>query len=602
MTIRQLPPDLVNQIAAGEVVERPANVVKELIENALDAGARRIEITSEGGGRELLRITDDGCGIPPDQLVLALSSHATSKISSLEDLEAVATMGFRGEALASIASVSMLSLRSRLHDAEEAWVVRAEGGPPGAVEPAAGPPGTSVEIRSLFFNTPARRKFLKTDPTEQARISEIVQTIAMANPACAFTLTLGTRRTIELPAVDDPRRRLVSMLGEELVDELIEVDFEGAGATIWGLAGTPQIARPTAKRQRIFLNGRPIHDKAIQHALREAYRGLVVPGRHPTVVLFIELDPRLVDVNVHPTKTEVRFRDSGAIHQAVRHALRAALRTRDLVPLIDLERANAPAPDVPAAVSSPSNRPRPTPSPMPPELSAPPVRAFGPTNRGTPLEYRELAQELARPEAPAPSLMPGIQRDHRILQVHAKYLLVEDAEGVLVVDQHALHERVLFEQLLERIGEAPLEQQALLVPDVVDVDEAAIESLELLGDLVRRIGYDARPIGPRAISLSGVPSFLLSRRIEPGPFLVELLGFGTEQGRADDPEALLAEVLDMMACKAAVKAGDHLSDTELQELLARREQIERSSNCPHGRPTSLRIPLSELDRRFGRSS
>ena len=198
--------------------------------------------------------------------------------------------------------------------------------------------------------------------------------------------------------------------------------------------------------------------------------------------------------------------------------------------------------------------------------------------------------------------MPGIQRDHRILQVHAKYLLVEDAEGVLVVDQHALHERVLFEQLLERIGESPLEQQALLVPDVVDVEESAIESLELLGELVRRIGYDARPIGPRAISLSGVPSFLLSRRVEPGPFLVELLAFGTEHGRTDDPEALLAEVLDMMACKAAVKAGDHLSDTELAELLARREQIERSSNCPHGRPTSLRIPLSELDRRFGRSS
>ena len=603
MTIKQLSQDLVNKIAAGEVVERPANVVKELLENALDAGARRIEVTSEGGGRELLRVTDDGSGIPRDQLVLALSPHATSKIRSLEDLESVATMGFRGEALASIASVSMLSLRSRVSDAEEAWVVRAEGGPPGAVEPIAGPPGTSVEIRSLFFNTPARRKFLKTDPTEQARISEIVQTIALANPGCAFTLTLGTRRTLELPAVDDPRRRVLALLGEELAEELIDVDFEGAGATIWGLAGTPQIARPTAKRQRIFLNGRPIQDKAIQHALREAYRGLVVPGRHPTVVLFIELDPRLVDVNVHPTKTEVRFRDSGAIHQAVRHALRAALRERDLVPLIDLERSSASVPaEAPAGPEGGGVRAGSSPSPMPPGLGQAPTRAFGPTNRGSSLEYQQLADQLASPAAASPALMPGIQRDHRILQVHRKYLLVEDDQGVLVVDQHALHERVLFEQLAQRIGEAPLEQQALLVPDVVEVEEAEIEALELLGELVRRLGYDARPIGPRAISLSGVPSFLISRRVEPGPFLVELLAFGVEQGRTDDPEALLSEVLDMMACKAAVKAGDHLSDTELQQLLDRREQIERSSNCPHGRPTSLRIPLSELDRRFGRSS
>ena len=339
MPIRQLPPELVNQIAAGEVIERPANVVKELVENALDAGANRIEIHSEGGGSQLLRITDDGAGITREDLSLALAAHATSKIASIDDLESVGTMGFRGEALASIASVSMLRLRSRRHDADEAWVIEAEGGPAGEPKPASGPPGTSLEVRSLFFNVPARRKFLKTDPTEQARISEIVQTIAMANPACAFTLRLGDRTTLDLPAVDDPRSRVVSLLGKELADELLEVDFEAAGATIWGLAGTPQIAGPTARRQRVFLNGRPIRDKAIQHALREAYRGLVVPGRHPTVVLFIELDPRLVDVNVSPTKSEVRFRDGGAIHQAVRHALKKTLRAHDLVPTLDIDRS-----------------------------------------------------------------------------------------------------------------------------------------------------------------------------------------------------------------------------------------------------------------------
>lgn len=576
MSINRLPPELVNQIAAGEVVERPANVVKELVENALDAGARRIDIHAEGGGRELIRVRDDGGGIPRDELLLAVAPHATSKIASLDDLESVGTMGFRGEALASIASVSRFSLRSRLHDAEEAWIIQSEGGEPGEPAPIAGPPGTCVEVRSLFFNTPARRKFLKTDPTEHARIGEIVQTIAMAHPGCAFSLQVGSRKKLELPAVDDPRERLVAILGKELSEELLTIEFEGAGATIWGLAGTPEIAGPTTKRQRIFLNGRAIQDRAIQHALKEAYRGLVVPGRHPTVILFIELDPRLVDVNVHPAKTEVRFRDSGAIHQAVRHALKSTLQGTDLTPSIELKEH--------------------------PKRPDGPVRSFGPTSRGGGFEYDALKSELQRPAEPATELMARIRKDVKILQVHAKYILIEEETGVLVIDQHALHERVLFEELNQRIGAGDLELQQLLVPDVIDVEEAAIEALELLGPMLQRIGFDARPIGPRSISISGVPSFLISRGVEPGPFLQDILAFGVEQGRADDAEALLAEVLDMMACKAAVKAGDRLAEQELQELLARREEIERSSNCPHGRPTSLRIPIEELDRRFGRSS
>jgi DNA mismatch repair protein MutL len=597
MPIRQLPPELVNQIAAGEVIERPANVVKELIENALDAGANRIEVHSEGGGSQLLRITDDGAGITREELSLALAAHATSKIASIDDLESVGTMGFRGEALASIASVSMLRLRSRRHDADEAWVIEAEGGPAGEPQPASGPPGTSLEVRSLFFNVPARRKFLKTDPTEQARISEIVQTIAMANPGCAFTLRLGDRTTLDLPAVDDPRSRVVALLGKELSDELLEVDFEAAGATIWGLAGTPQIAGPTARRQRVFLNGRPIRDKAIQHALREAYRGLVVPGRHPTVVLFIELDPRLVDVNVSPTKSEVRFRDGGAIHQAVRHALKNTLRKHDLVPTLDLDRSGTdPSTGSSSSASGFGGGSGGGSS------SRGPAREFGSGLPSPGFEYQALQSQLAKPVTPAETLMPSIQKDLRILQVHAKYILVEDAEGVLVIDQHALHERVMFEQLKARIGEGDLERQHLLVPDVMEVDESAIESLETLSVMVAKIGFDARPIGPKAISLSAVPSFLLSRNVEPGEFLIEALAFGSEKGRVDDAEALLSEVLDMMACKAAVKAGDRLTQHELEALLAQRDSIERSTNCPHGRPTSLRIPIAELDRRFGRSS
>jgi DNA mismatch repair protein MutL len=290
----------------------------------------------------------------------------------------------------------------------------------------------------------------------------------------------------------------------------------------------------------------------------------------------MEIDPRLVDVNVHPAKTEVRFRDSGAIHQAVRHALKKALQGHDLTPVIELEGAAV--------------------------RSAEPVRSFGPSAHGGGFEYEQLKKELDEPAPPAEELMARIQKDVKILQVHAKYILIEEEAGILVIDQHALHERVLFEELNQRVNSGSLETQQLLVPDVVDVDEASIEALELLGPMIERIGFDARPIGPTAVSISGVPSFLLSRGVEPGPFLREILAFGVEQGRTDDPEALLAEILDMMSCKAAVKAGDRLTEPELQKLLARREEIERSSNCPHGRPTSLRIPIEELDRRFGRSS
>jgi len=602
MSIQRLPTELVNQIAAGEVVERPANVVKELVENALDAGARRIDVVSEAGGRDLISVRDDGRGIPPEQLPLALAPHATSKIASLEDLESVATMGFRGEALASIASVSRLSLRSRVRGSEEAWVIRSEDGAVREPEPTSGPEGTLLEIRSLFFNTPARRKFLKTDATEHARISELLQTIALANPAVSFTLRFGTRSVLELPATDDPRQRVLDVLGRELCDELMTVDFEGGGVTIWGLAGTPSIAGPTSKRQRVFVNGRPVQDRAIQHALREAYRGLVEPGRHPVVALFLELDPRMVDVNVHPAKTEIRFRDGGVIHQAVRRSLKSMLADNDLVPSIELGQLPGDS-----RFGGGSGR-------------RGPVRPFSATHHGTPgtggggVTYDTLRGGLERPTPPAeslapttaigetPPLMPRIGADVRILQVHAKYIFIEDEQGALVIDQHALHERMMFEQLKARVDSGPLEVQQFLVPDIVEVDAASIEAMEAMTPLLDRIGFDAGVIGPRSIAIRGVPSFLLSRNVEPGPFLRDVLAFGVEQGRVDDIEPLLAEVLDMMACKAAVKAGDRLSDRELSELIARREEIERSTNCPHGRPTSLRISIDELDRKFGRSS
>lgn len=607
--IRELSPLVASQIAAGEVVERPASVVKELIDNALDAGATRVEIELEAGGVELVRVTDNGGGIPPGQLPLATAPHATSKLRDPEDLDRIATMGFRGEALASIASVSRLTIRSRQAGDDSAWRLDVEGSTSGAVRPDSGPVGTSVSVRNLFFNAPARRKFLRTARTEQTRCVDVVRDLAVSHPGVGFRVTADGRTPIDLPSGQGPRDRALAVLGKELADKVLEVhadeqDSAGRGVTLWGLAGLPELARPTARGQRFYVNGRPIHDGTVQHALQEAYRGLIDPGRRATAVLMLEMTPEAVDVNVHPAKSEVRFRDRSMVHSVVLRAVREALRGADLTPSNAVEslirdRARAEFGSGAIEVRVPENA-----------SARDFVEAFkslGPQQ--TQRVLQEVAEETgdrrwggvepARPAA-AEMELPAPVRAQRVLQIHSSYLVAEDEQGMLIIDQHALHERVMFEKLRARIGGGTLESQPMLTPIVVHAGAERADRLDELAPLLSRLGIEAGRMGPEDVAIHAFPTFLTQRRVDPGPFLTGLL----EAACADDlpagDEQALHETLDMMACKAAVKAGDRLSDEEIAELIRMRQTVERSSSCPHGRPTSVRLTIVELEKLFGR--
>ncbi|MCZ6542529.1 MAG: DNA mismatch repair endonuclease MutL [Planctomycetota bacterium] len=618
MPIHRLLPLVVNQIAAGEVVERPASVVKELIENAIDAAATFIDVAVDNGGRDLIQVTDNGAGIPLDELALAIAPHATSKIDTTDDLKSIATLGFRGEALASIASVSRMSLVSRPRDAQEAGRIEAQGDHIGSPRPAPGPPGTCVVVRNLFFNTPARRRFLRTEPTEAARITQTVQSLALGHPRISFTLHVNGNQTIEVTACHTANQRVFDILGPHLQEHLLEVHADDRGISIRGVVGKPDIARGTARHQQVFLNGRAISDRSINHAIKEAYRGLIDPTRYPTIVLFLEMDPGQVDVNVHPAKAQVRFRNQGIVHGAVLSAVRECLRKADLTPAFDLQ---------PIGVSSASTVPMPA---FGSGAAGQSVFARGastaefveyfrrldPTQKG--FVYSEVKQALA---ADAPHLLGGNEGDAAsdsaaairevevlpmirpvtdVLQVHSSYIVTQDEQGLLIIDQHALHERVMFERLKQAVGKGNLESQRLLMPTTIEVDPAQIELLQQLRPLLERIGIEAEAIGPSAIAVHGFSSFLFERRVEPAEFIIDLLDQAANEGVNQDAEAALHETLDMMACKAAIKAGDRLSQEELADLLRCRETVERASSCPHGRPTTLRLTIADLDKQFGR--
>jgi DNA mismatch repair protein MutL len=643
--IRALPDLLVNQIAAGEVVERPASVVKELIENSLDAGASRVSVDLQAGGIELVRVSDDGRGIAADQLPLALAPHATSKIAAAEDLDQIATLGFRGEALASIASVSRLTIRSRTAEQDAAAEIRAEGATVGEVRPAAGPVGTTISVQNLFFNTPARRKFLRTPGTEQSRSLDAVRDLAMAHPAVGFVAGVEGRAVLDLPPGQSPRDRALAILGPELAPQLLEAHADGfddsRGLALWGLVGLPAIARHTNQSQHIFLNGRCIRDKTIQHAIKEAYRGLIEPGRHPTAVLMLEMNPGAVDVNVHPAKTEVRFRDPSLIHSVILRSLRDALRAADLTPSfaaaapMHAARAILPSGESPATPSSATPRSdlegglppgqaqpsrfggfvdyfrREIPARAQGDISYEAIRAavtsvppIGAPPAAVPLSAPPPQSQLSPPASfggEVSAAFPTPQPNSRVLQVHNSYLVTQDEHGVVIVDQHALHERVMFEHLIARIREAPLESQRLLTPAVVPASGRQLERLPEFAPLLAKIGVEAEPIGPQALAVHAFPTFLFDRGVDPVEFLSELMERADADGFAPGSEAALHETLDMMACKAAVKAGDRMSETELIELLRLREEIDRASNCPHGRPTTIRLTIRELEKLFKRT-
>jgi DNA mismatch repair protein MutL len=596
--IQQLSPSLVNRIAAGEVIERPAAVVKELVENAIDAGATQIHIDVEDGGRELIRVIDNGNGINPADLPLAFASHATSKLVTDDDLFAIHTMGFRGEALASIGSVSHSRILSRVPGDHAGYEIVNKGGAISIPQAAAANTGTVVEVRNLFFNTPARRKFIKGAPTEYGHISEMILRLSLPYPEVEFKLTHNGRNTLALPiaSVED---RLLAAWPDDFRDSRLPIDCRDAEIRLRGIIGLPELARPTAKYQFLYLNGRHIRDKFIQHALREAFRGLTEPGRYPAAILMLEIPPQDVDVNVHPTKTEVRFRDGGRIHGLVLSGIREKLLGSDLTPAavpMRVDPANDSRPDLREQLAS-FFRQGPIGNNVDP-IEHPTSNTQHPTSNeenasAPPSSVRSSTLDVGR------STFALNDKHFSAIQLHNSYLVAQSDDGMIIIDQHALHERIMYEELLARVTRGPLEAQRMLIPHVVPASSRQIALLEPIRPLLERLGIEVAPFGPDSVAVQSFPSFL--EKLDPGEFVTDILERGEQELLDLHGEELLHEILDMMSCKAAVKAGDPLTPAEIEALLARRELVERSSNCPHGRPTTLRLSLKDLDKQFKRT-
>ena len=584
--IRQLPDVLVNQIAAGEVVERPASVVKELVENALDAGATRIDIDLEEGGVRLIRIRDDGAGIASEQLPLAVSRHATSKIASIEDLEAVATLGFRGEALPSVASVSRFRLASRPRDAAHGAELRIDGGRLGDVAPHAHPHGTTVEVRDLFFNVPARRKFLRAERTELSHIEEWLRSLALARPDVELRVTHNGRPSRRWKGdghlLGDAR--LHEALGPEFARNALHVDHAGAGLRLHGWIAQPAYNRASADQQYLYVNGRSVRDRNVAHAVRQAYSDVLFHGRHPAYVLFLELDPRGVDVNVHPAKHEVRFRESRLVHDFVYRSLHAALSET---------RAGGPAAPAAAMATAGSVWSRPVQAPI------------GLRVADAPAAYAALyahGQDGATSDVPAAMTMPADTDDgmpplgFALAQLHGIYILAQNADGLVVVDMHAAHERIGYEKLKAAHDGEGLRTQPLLVPTPVAVSEREADVAEREGATLAQLGFEVQRSGPQSLLLRSVPALLAQGDVEAllRDVLADLREHGGSRRVAETRDGLLAT----MACHGAVRANRRLGIPEMNALLREMEATERSGQCNHGRPTWTRFSLQDIDRWF----
>jgi DNA mismatch repair protein MutL len=560
--IRVLPELLVCQIAAGEVVERPASVLKELIENSIDAGARAVAVTLDEGGMRRVQVEDDGEGIAREDLPLALARHATSKIRDLADLEGIATMGFRGEALASIASVSRLSIASRTPEAAHGALITGEGAQVGEVAPAARARGTTVSVADLYFNTPARRKFLRTEATEFGHCDETFRRVALARCDIAFTLKHNGRVSRHLRA-QTLAERAAALLGEEFVSASLPIEVRSAGLALSGLTGTPQAAKPRAEAQYFFVNGRFVRDRLLAHAAREAYSQLLHGDRQPAYVLFLELDPRALDVNVHPAKTEVRFRDSRAVHQFVRHAL---------------ERALSPsAAEAPVAYASVSQGPG-IQSAFP--LAQPPAAYQAFMASAVPLPAAEKAPPLG----------------YALGQLHGVYIVAQNEAGLVLVDMHAAHERIVMEKLKKNLDAGAVQRQRLLVPAVLSAEALDIATAEENRDVLERLGLELAVSGPNELSVRAAPVALAAGDI-PG-LTRDVLREIREYGASEALTARQSELLATMACHAAVRAHRMLTAAEMNALLREMEETERSGSCNHGRPTWYQLTLADLDRLF----
>jgi len=583
--IRVLPDLLINQIAAGEVVERPAAALKELLENSLDAGAHEIQVQLAGGGIKLLRVSDNGHGIAKDELPLALARHATSKIAAPADLERITSLGFRGEALASIAAVARVTLTSRTRDAKHASAVMAEGDAIAAPAPAALDAGTSVEVRDLYFNTPARRKFLKSETTEYAHCDEAFKRIALARPDVAFRLQHNGRTQWQFKP-QTPAERINAVLGADFAAAAIPVDAQSAGLRLSGLIAAPTAAGASRQAQYWFVNGRFVRDKVLTHALRQAYQDVLHHDRHPAFVLFLELDPARVDVNVHPTKSEVRFRDSQAIHQFVFHAL-----SRALAPTA----GSSARPETSATtISSP-----PRTSPFAAQRSMP----FGVSQPATAYEtlFGGASSVAARATTASPLTEPNAEipaLGFALGQLSGIYILAQNAHGLVIVDMHAAHERILYEQLKSQLDADRIPLQPLLVPAAFTAEALDVATAEEHADVLAQIGFEIAVLSPHSLAVRGVPAALkdadavqLARDV-----LAEIREFGASRVLTERRNELLAT----MACHSAVRANRALTAVEMNALLREMEATERSGQCNHGRPTWHQVTIAELDQLFMR--
>lgn len=567
--IRVLPELLISQIAAGEVVDRPASVLKELIENSLDAGASELRVALVEGGARRVQVDDDGTGIAREDLVLSLARHATSKIGSLADLEAVASLGFRGEALASIASVARVEIVSRARGAGHAFMIRAEGGEPDPIEPAARAVGTSISVGDLYFNTPARRKFLRTEATEFGHCEQVFRRAALARPDLAWSL----RHNGRVSAVLKPQtlaERAAALLGKDFCAGALAVEAEAGPLRMHGLAGGPQAARARADSQYFFVNGRYVRDRLLAHAAREAYADLLHGERQPAYVLFLELEPGAVDVNVHPAKIEVRFRDARSVHQFVLHALRRALS--------------------PGAAAAPVSY-----AALAPAAGAPTQGALG-------IEQSAAAYQSFIAAATQPAPLPVAAPDeapplgYALAQLHGVYILAQNASGLVLVDMHAAHERIVFENLKRALDAGEVQRQSLLVPSVFRADALDVSTAEENREALEQLGLELSAAGPNELAVRAAPVALASGDVAglARNVLAELREYGAAQALAVRRDALLGG----MACHAAVRANRSLSLPEMNALLREMEHTERSGSCNHGRPTWYQLTLADLDKLF----
>ncbi|MAE34684.1 MAG: DNA mismatch repair endonuclease MutL [Oceanospirillaceae bacterium] len=622
--IHLLSPRLANQIAAGEVVERPANIIKELVENSLDAGAQHIDVDAEQGGIKLLRVRDDGHGIGKDDLPLSLSRHATSKITTLDDLEAVGTMGFRGEALASISSVSRLTLTSREKGSDEAWQVKAEGRDMQAdVSPAAHPTGTTVEARDLFFNTPARRKFLRTEKTEFSHLEDTLKKLALSRYDVAFTLRHNNRVIHSLrPAARaiDREKRVATLLNPQFMDNAVHIETEGAGLTIEGWVGLPTFSRSQGDMQYFFVNGRAVRDKLVVHAIKQAYRDVLYHGRQPAFVLYLWLDPKLVDVNVHPTKHEVRFRDGRLVHDFIFRSLHRALADiRPEQPTANLQPSAAPAATGTEAGEfqgqnrldwqQPANERTPFSAPADGVATSTAQNysggSFGQSfsdsrpGQGAVAEqlrsYEQLNQGAPQPlpESSAEDLPP---LGFAVAQLHGIYILAQNAHGLVVVDMHAAHERITYERLKLAVDEQGVQSQPLLVPETLHVSEREADAAEQFSDEFRQFGVELARVSPESLMIRQIPVLLQQANV--GQLITDMLSDLMEHGASDRILAHRNELLSTMACHGSVRANRKLTLPEMNALLRDMEATERSGQCNHGRPTWTQMTMSELDKLF----